>query len=77
MLRHLLDADIVDSSVYLARDEFKKMMDLDVGLCQRLQDRLSFWFADCDKFVTGHHAADIADACPRSEIHNCKIVGFL
>ena len=55
--------------------EFEELQDLDIELCARLQTRLVWYFGEKDGWVTHHHAADIADACPRSEVLNCEKVG--
>lgn len=75
LVRKLFDADIVGNALYMARTELKELLDLDIGLCHRLQDRLTWYFGERDGWVTPHHAADIADACPRSQIYHCKLVG--
>lgn len=54
--------------------EFEELKDLDLALCSRLQSRLVWYFGQKDGWVTHHHAADIADACPRSEVLNCEKV---
>lgn len=72
--RQLFHSDVVRACLYLAETEFETLHDLDLPLCSRLQDRLVWYFGQRDGWVTKHHAGDIADACPRSEIFNCERV---
>jgi hypothetical protein len=73
-VEHLLQPSVVRNCLYLAMTEFEELKDLDLALCSRLQSRLVWYFGQKDDWVTHHHAADIADACPRSEVLNCEKV---